>query len=181
MQGYSNRPVCCTCSAAFSDSSEGPIQSSCNMHTALGVGRGILKMTGFTIYLPTCYGSGHQQSQCMLQGFASVAATVAQGSTLWGAAHTPQNRELFMITAGDGSLHLFKYHYPDQRYALALLCLKRKHQSADCRVMFVGQAGKSKRVWCKQNLTSCNRLLQALCCQLNPVCRGAQVGASWQW
>lgn len=52
-----------------------------------------------------------------MQGFASTAATVAQGSTLWGAAHSPQNRELFMLSAGDGSVHLFKYHYPDKRHA----------------------------------------------------------------
>ncbi|KAK9804057.1 hypothetical protein WJX73_000030 [Symbiochloris irregularis] len=49
------------------------------------------------------------------QGFASVESTVAQGATLWGAAHSPHNRELFMVSAGDGSLHLFKYNYPDQR------------------------------------------------------------------
>ena len=39
----------------------------------------------------------------------------AKGSTLWGCFHTPQNRELFMLTAGDGSLHLCKYVYPDKR------------------------------------------------------------------
>ena len=37
------------------------------------------------------------------------------GATVWGAYHLPQNREVFMVAAGDGSLYLYKYHYPDQR------------------------------------------------------------------
>ncbi len=49
------------------------------------------------------------------QGFSSVTEKVAAGSTVWGAAPLPQNRELMMVSSGDGSLHLYKYHYPDQR------------------------------------------------------------------
>lgn len=56
------------------------------------------------------------QAVCLwLQGFASVSEKVAQGATVWGAHHLPQNREVFMVGAGDGSLYLYKYHYPDQR------------------------------------------------------------------
>jgi hypothetical protein len=44
-----------------------------------------------------------------------VTEKVAAGSTVWGAAPLPQNRELMMVSSGDGSLHLYKYHYPDQR------------------------------------------------------------------
>ncbi len=29
--------------------------------------------------------------------------------------HLPQNREIMMVSSGDGTLHLYKYHYPDQR------------------------------------------------------------------
>ena len=49
------------------------------------------------------------------EGFASMSETTAKGSSLWKAAHLPQNREVFMITAGDGSAQLYKYRYPDQR------------------------------------------------------------------
>lgn len=49
------------------------------------------------------------------KGFASVTEKVAQGSTVWGVRHLPQNRDICMIAAGDGSAYLYKYHYPDQR------------------------------------------------------------------
>eukprot|EP00958_Prasinococcus_capsulatus_P008377 scaffold820_cov376-Prasinococcus_capsulatus_cf.AAC.6 len=39
----------------------------------------------------------------------------AQGCTLWGCKHLPQNRDVWMVLGGDGSLALYKYHYPDQR------------------------------------------------------------------
>jgi hypothetical protein len=31
----------------------------------------------------------------------------------------PQNRDVFMVGAGDGSLSLYKYRYPDQRWVAA--------------------------------------------------------------
>ena len=34
---------------------------------------------------------------------------------MWNISPLPQNRELSMLGAGDGSLYLYKYHYPDQR------------------------------------------------------------------
>lgn len=49
------------------------------------------------------------------QGFSSVSERVTAGATVWGASHLPQNREVFMVSSGDGTLHLYKYHYPDQR------------------------------------------------------------------
>eukprot|EP00891_Asterochloris_glomerata_P000233 jgi/Astpho2/233/fgenesh1_pm.00010_%23_7_t len=49
------------------------------------------------------------------QGFASVAEKVPHGATLWRSQHLPQNREVCMITAGDGRISLYRYKYPDQR------------------------------------------------------------------
>ena len=49
------------------------------------------------------------------KGFAAAVEKVAQGSTVWSARHLPQNRDLFVCCGGDGSLSLYKYHYPDQR------------------------------------------------------------------
>lgn len=40
------------------------------------------------------------------------------GATLWTVQHLPQNRDVFMVGAGDGSLALYKYHYPDKRWVL---------------------------------------------------------------
>ena len=59
--------------------------------------------------------AGHADGRCALQGYARLTGVAAKGSTLWGCFHTPQNRELFMLTAGDGSVHLCKYVYPDKR------------------------------------------------------------------
>jgi hypothetical protein len=63
------------------------------------------------------------------QGFASVSQSVSTGSTLWGAHHMPQNRDAVMLAAGDGSVSLWKYQYPDQRKVkvgvAALSCWQR--------------------------------------------------------
>lgn len=48
------------------------------------------------------------------EGYASVTNT-GQKATLWGIKHLPQNRDLFATLGGDGSLNLYKYHYPSQR------------------------------------------------------------------
>ncbi len=50
-----------------------------------------------------------------LQGFAGVSGQLARGATLWTAAPLPQNRDVWAAASGDGSLHLYRYHYPDQR------------------------------------------------------------------
>lgn len=34
----------------------------------------------------------------------------------------PQNREVMMVSSGDGTLHLYKYHYPDQRRIKVCVC-----------------------------------------------------------
>lgn len=50
------------------------------------------------------------------EGFAgSTEALPGRDATLWAPRHLPQNRDVFMVTGGDGSLALFRYRYPDQR------------------------------------------------------------------
>jgi hypothetical protein len=49
------------------------------------------------------------------KGFSSLSEKVTTGATVWGITHLPQNREISMLGAGDGTLYLYKYHYPDQR------------------------------------------------------------------
>ncbi|KAI8473700.1 MAG: WD40-repeat-containing domain protein [Monoraphidium minutum] len=49
------------------------------------------------------------------QGFAGATQQLAKGTTVWGAAHLPQNRDVFMAHSGDGEVVLFRYRYPDQR------------------------------------------------------------------
>ncbi|XP_076025404.1 dynein axonemal assembly factor 10-like [Genypterus blacodes] len=54
------------------------------------------------------------RTQHPTKGFASVSAK-AHKSTIWQVRHLPQNREIFMTAGGAGSLHLWKYEYPEQR------------------------------------------------------------------
>eukprot|EP01018_Ginkgo_biloba_P006858 Gb_33425 [translate_table: standard] len=49
------------------------------------------------------------------KGFSSLTEKVSHGTTIWGVKHLPQNREVFMVLGGDGSLSLYKYSYPTQR------------------------------------------------------------------
>ncbi|CAD7704588.1 unnamed protein product [Ostreobium quekettii] len=49
------------------------------------------------------------------KGFARLTEEVTGGSTVWGVQHLPQNRDIMMVAGGDGTLSLYKYHYPDQR------------------------------------------------------------------
>ena len=42
-------------------------------------------------------------------------AELAHKSTVWGARHLPQNRDLFGTLGGNGSLNIYKYHYPASR------------------------------------------------------------------
>jgi hypothetical protein len=51
----------------------------------------------------------------VLQGFACSSVKACAGSTVWGVAHLPDNRDVSMVTCGDGSMSLWKYSYPDQR------------------------------------------------------------------
>ncbi len=47
-------------------------------------------------------------------GFACVTE-LPQKSTIWGAKHLPQNRDLFVTQGGNGGLNLYKYNYPAKR------------------------------------------------------------------
>eukprot|EP00887_Chlorella_sp_A99_P000337 scaffold13.g337.t1 len=48
-------------------------------------------------------------------GFARLSQRLPAGATLWAAEFLPSNRDVLMVAAGDGSLSLLKYHYPNQR------------------------------------------------------------------
>lgn len=50
-------------------------------------------------------------------GYAGVEEKFPTGATLWGCTHLPQNRDLWMVGGGDGTVSLYKYAYPDQRRA----------------------------------------------------------------
>jgi len=47
-------------------------------------------------------------------GYASSVVT-AHKSTVWRGAHLPQNRDIWVTSGGNGSLHLWKYKYPGAR------------------------------------------------------------------
>lgn len=48
------------------------------------------------------------------EGYAHMKVK-AHKATVWHARHTPQNRDIFMTTGGNGTLNLYKYVYPAQR------------------------------------------------------------------
>lgn len=56
----------------------------------------------------------------------SHPAQLSRDATLWAPRHLPQNRDVFMVTGGDGSLLLHKYRYPDQRWVGQLWCFGLK-------------------------------------------------------
>lgn len=47
-------------------------------------------------------------------GYAGLSE-LAHNSTIWGARHLPQNRDIFASLGGNGALNLYKYNYPNQR------------------------------------------------------------------
>ena len=49
------------------------------------------------------------------QGFAGLTEKLARGTTVWGAAHLPQNRDVLAAHTGGGEVALYRYRYPDQR------------------------------------------------------------------
>ncbi|KAI7839135.1 hypothetical protein COHA_007138 [Chlorella ohadii] len=55
------------------------------------------------------------RTQHPTRGFAGRVDKVGRDATLWVPRHLPQNRDVFMVTGGDGSLLLHRYRYPDQR------------------------------------------------------------------
>lgn len=71
------------------------------------------------------YAQANKCTPSPTQGFTSLSEKVNVGSTVWGSTHLPQNREVMMVSSGDGTLYLYKYHYPDQRrikVSLLILC-----------------------------------------------------------
>eukprot|EP00002_Diphylleia_rotans_P032015 TRINITY_DN6683_c0_g2_i2.p1 TRINITY_DN6683_c0_g2~~TRINITY_DN6683_c0_g2_i2.p1 ORF type:complete len:359 (+),score=65.62 TRINITY_DN6683_c0_g2_i2:73-1149(+) len=48
------------------------------------------------------------------KGYASLVEKPTK-STIWCGRHLPQSRDIFMVTGGAGTLHLYKYKYPQQR------------------------------------------------------------------
>lgn len=49
------------------------------------------------------------------EGFARTNLCMKDRTTVWLGKPLPQNRDLFMASAGNGTLHLYKYKYPQQR------------------------------------------------------------------
>ncbi|XP_057854144.2 dynein axonemal assembly factor 10 isoform X3 [Cryptomeria japonica] len=45
----------------------------------------------------------------------TLKSGMAIGTTIWGVKHLPQNREVFMVLGGDGSLSLYKHSNPSKR------------------------------------------------------------------
>lgn len=54
------------------------------------------------------------RTQHPTKGFAALTEKALKAHTLWCVRHLPQNRDIFM-TSGSGTLHLWKYSYPDHR------------------------------------------------------------------
>eukprot|EP00879_Flechtneria_rotunda_P029635 GHRR01032065.1.p1 GENE.GHRR01032065.1~~GHRR01032065.1.p1 ORF type:complete len:344 (+),score=65.23 GHRR01032065.1:305-1336(+) len=80
------------------------------------------------------------------KGFASVTQAVSTGSTVWGAHHMPQNRDLMMVAAGDGSLSLWKYQYPDQRKVKVSVqhAQQRVCSCTTCHAQYLSQHGHAR-------------------------------------
>ncbi len=60
-----------------------------------------------------------------------TASQVGRDATLWAPRHLPQNRDVFMVTGGDGSLLLHRYRYPDQRCVGLRLCCNGQARGID--------------------------------------------------
>jgi WD40 repeat protein len=51
------------------------------------------------------------------EGFAHLTEKGAhKGSTVWQCRHLPQKRDVFATTGGNGSVNVYKYKYPVQRF-----------------------------------------------------------------
>ena len=58
-----------------------------------------------------CY---DMRTQHPVDGFA-FTSEVAHRSTVWTAAHLPQNRDVFMTGGGNGGFNIYRYRYPKSR------------------------------------------------------------------
>mmetsp|Transcript_32948 Transcript_32948/g.63294 ORF Transcript_32948/g.63294 Transcript_32948/m.63294 type:complete len:360 (+) Transcript_32948:101-1180(+) len=75
-----------------------------------------IQMNKFTVTtLESMYHVFDARTEHPKKGFASLVEKVQHSSTVWGIKHLPQNRDVMMVMGGDGSLLLYKYHYPDNR------------------------------------------------------------------
>jgi WD40 repeat protein len=74
-------------------------------------------------------------------GFANTVEQVCK-STVWGCYPLPQDRELSMVTTGDGSLYMYRYEYPAVRSEVDDTGLAR------------GVAGKLKCVTTSENTST---------------------------
>ncbi|KAL4237762.1 WD repeat-containing protein 92 [Mactra antiquata] len=54
------------------------------------------------------------RTQHPTKGFASLTEK-AHKSTIWQVKHLPQNRDVFVTCGGNGTVNLWKYHYPMNR------------------------------------------------------------------
>jgi len=50
------------------------------------------------------------------EGFASLTCTTETKTTLWGVRHLPQNRDMYAILLGDGTIELYNYEYPSHQF-----------------------------------------------------------------
>ena len=82
------------------------VRRGCSGHGSRKTPIALPPLTLLTLCIPSYF---------LVQGFSSLSDKVTSGSTVWNISSLPQNRELSMLGAGDGSLYLYKYHYPDQR------------------------------------------------------------------
>ena len=48
-------------------------------------------------------------------GYSGLEEINNAKATIWGLRHLPQNRDIFTTMGGNGSLNIYKYHYPTQR------------------------------------------------------------------
>ena len=49
-----------------------------------------------------------ENGDVVTSGFAKVTMRLEQGTTAWGCTPLPQNRDLMMVSGGDGKLGLYK-------------------------------------------------------------------------
>jgi WD40 repeat protein len=49
------------------------------------------------------------------KGYAGIEEISSGKATIWGLKHVPQNRDLFATMGGNGTLNIYKYHYPQSR------------------------------------------------------------------
>jgi len=98
-------------------------------------------------------------------GYAHVSQA-AHSSTVWFSKPLPQNRDIFMSGGGNGTLCLWKYHYPPQRSVqdsngdLEVCRVYLNVNNLSFSFFFFFPSGSSRLSW----VTSRNWGLQSCCC-----------------